>query len=1029
MKHPYLVKLRFLLIVFLSLSTVLGAWAQAGTGTVSGRVTDAKNEGIPGVTVLVDGTSVGGSTNADGTYTISGVPAGAQTLVISFVGYSSVRQPVTVASGKTTTVPAQKLSENATALGEAVVVGYGTQRRQDVTGSVTTVSDKDFVKGQVTNPEQLVQGKVAGVQITDAGGAPGATTTIRIRGGSSLNASNDPLVVIDGVPVDNSQGNGVSGASNPLSLINPNDIETFTVLKDASATAIYGSRASNGVILITTKKGLAGEAVTVNVSSQTSMARRYNSVPVLSADEFRAAVQQVAPSKANLLGSANTNWQDEIFRTAMTYDNNVSLTGSIGKSVPFRVSYGNLNQQGILITNKLIRNSGSLSLTPILLDDHLRINLNVKGSMTDNNFADYGTIGAAATFNPTVPVYSGNSSYGGYFEYVQDPTNPNSAPIQLAPKNPVASLNLTRNRSTVLRSIGNVQFDYKFHFLPDLHANVNLGYDVTHAEGANNQSTQLAGSYFNVPYTATATNANNRGGSYTLYQQDRHNKLLEFYLNYSKQFGDHRLELLAGYSYQDFLTTSPSFNSYLGQNGNYDAFGNPQLIISTPAAINPFRTQYTIVSFYGRINYNFKDRYLLTGTLRNDASSRFNPDNRNALFPAGSFAWRVKGEDFLKDNTTISELKLRVGYGLTGQQDVYGIAGDYPTIQRYVLNTPTASYLLGNTPYAPYSPQGFNSNLKWETTATYNAGVDLGFLDGRLTASVDAYYRKTTDLLNGIYLAGLTNFTNYYVFNVGSLENKGVELNININPVRSTDFRWDVNLNATYNRNKILSLGPQQPGFVGLETNGISGGTGTNIGIYSVGQSSSAFYVYKQVYDTNGKPLNDVYADLNGDGKIDTNDRYLYKQSAPPVILGFSSNMTYKKLNLAFTLRSNLGNYVYNNIESQNGNYQNINYSTSYIGNVTRDANFTQFPNTTQNRYSSDYYIQNASFLRMQNATLGYNVGKVFNSRGNLNLSFAVQNVFLITKYTGLDPEIANGVDNNTYPRPRTYTFGLNLNI
>lgn len=1030
MKHPYLVKLRFLLIILLSLTTSLGAWAQAGTGTINGRVTDAKNEGIPGVTVLVDGTSVGGSTNSDGTFTIGGVPAGAQTLVISFVGYATVRQPVTVLAGRTTTVPAQKLSENATALGEAVVVGYGTQRRQDVTGSVTTVTTKDFVKGQVTSPEQLVQGKVAGVQITDAGGAPGAGTTIRIRGGSSLNANNDPLVVIDGVPVDNSQGGGVSGSSNALSLINPNDIETFTVLKDASATAIYGSRASNGVILITTKKGLSGEAITVNLSSQTSLSKRYNSIKNLSADEFRSTVQRVAPGSTSLLGSANTNWQDEIFRTAMTYDNNLSLTGSIGKSVPFRVSYGNLNQQGILITNKLIRNSGSISLSPILLDDHLRVNLNVKGSMTDNNFANTGAIGAAITFNPTLPVYSGNSSYGGYYEYLSDPTNPNSAPNQLAPKNPVGILNLTRDRSTVLRSIGNAQVDYKFHFLPDLHANVNVGYDITQTKGTTNTSVQSAGSYYNVPFAATTANANNRGGSYTLYQQDRTNKLLEFYLNYTKQFGDHRLELLAGYSYQDFLTTSPSYPSYLGQDGNLDANGQPQLIIRTPAAINPFRTQYTIISYYGRVNYNFKDRYLLTGTLRNDASSRFNPSNRNALFPAGSFAWRIKGEDFLKDNTTFSELKLRLGYGLTGQQDVYGIAGDYPTIPRYSRNTLTAQYLFGGVAYDPYSPLGYNSNLKWETTATYNAGVDMGFLDGRVSASVDVYYRKTTDLLNGIYLAGGTNFTNYYVFNVGSLENRGVELNLNLNPVRTTDFRWDVNINGTYNKNKILSLGPQQAGFVGLETNGVSGGQGANIGIFSVGQSASSFYVAKQAYGADGKPLADVYADLNGDGIVNANDRYIYKQSAPPVILGFSSNMTYKRLNLAFTLRSNLGNYVYNNVESLYGNYFGITGSNAYLSNVTQDANYTQIPNPNQAlHYYSDYYIQNASFLRMQNATLGYNVGKVFNSRGNLTLSLAVQNVFLITKYKGLDPEISNGVDNNTYPRPRVYTFGLNLNI
>ena len=1028
MKQPYLAKLRFLLFLLLSLAGSAGAaWAQAG-GTVTGRVTDAKNEGIPGVTVVIEGSTLGSSTDIEGNYTIANVPAGPHTVVISFVGYTTVRQPITVVAGRPTAVPAQKLSENATALGEAVVVGYGTQRRQDVTGSVTTVSDKDFVKGQVTNPEQLVQGKVAGVQITDAGGAPGATTTIRIRGGSSLNANNDPLIVIDGVPVDATQGNGVSGSSNPLSLINPNDIETFTVLKDASATAIYGSRASNGVILITTKKGLAGEAMTVNVSSQTSLARRYNALPVLSADEFRAAVAQFAPSRVSGLGKASTDWQKEIFRTAATYDNNISVTGSIGKSVPYRVSYGNLNQQGILITNKLVRNTGSISLTPVLLDSHLRINLNVKGSVTDNNFADNGAIGAAAAFDPTQPVYSGNSAYGGYFTYVQNVANPASAPQQNVPGNPIAQLQLTRNRSTVLRSIGNVQLDYKLHFLPDLHANLNLGYDITRGTGTNSQSTQLASTYFNTPQSPTPATANARGGYYNYYQQDRHNKLLEFYLNYSKQFGDHRLELLAGYSYQDFLTTAPALPTYLGQDGNYDANGLPQQIIYTQAG-TPFRTQYTILSFYGRLNYNFKDRYLVTGTLRNDASSRFPSNNRNALFPAASFAWRLKGEDFLKDNTTFSDLKLRIGYGRTGQQDIYGIAGDYPYIPRYTQNAIAAQYTLGATTYRPYSPLGYNGNLKWETTTTYNAGLDFGFLDGRITASVDAYYRKTTDLLNGIYLAGLTNFTNYYVFNVGALENRGVELNLNLNPVRTTNFRWDININGTYNKNKILSLGPQQEGFTGIETNGVAGGTGYNIGVFSVGQASSAFNVVKQVYDANGKPLNGIYADVNGDGTVNDRDRRVYKQSAPPVILGFSSNLAYKKLSLAFTLRSNIGNYVYNNIQAGNGTLYGLTGSTNFQSNITTDALFTQLPNANDAlHYYSDYYLENASFLRMQNATLGYNVGKVFN-KGNLNLSFAVQNIFVITKYSGLDPEISNGVDNNTYPRPRTYTFGLNLNI
>lgn len=1032
MKHSYLEKLRLLLLLMIGLMACAStAWAQSGTGTVNGRVVDNKKEGLPGVTVLIDGTTLGASTNVDGGFSISGVPAGPHTVVISNVGYNAIRVPVTVANGQATNVPAQTLSENATALGEAVVVGYGTQRRQDVTGSVATITDKDFVKGQVTNPEQLIQGKTAGVVITSAGGAPGANVQIRVRGGSSLNANNDPLIVIDGVPVDQSQGssNGsISGVSNPLSLINPNDIETFTVLKDASATAIYGSRASNGVILITTKKGLSGEAFTVNISSQTSLSTLYRQQHVLSADEFRATVAAIAPNKTNLLGSANTDWQKQIYHNAMTYDNNVSLTGSVGKVLPYRISYGSLFQDGIAITNKLYRNTLSVNLSPVLWDDHLRINLNVKGSQIDNRFVDYGVLGSALTFDPTQPVYNpAYTKYGGYFEYLQNPNDPTSSPIQLAPKNPVAQLELTNNRSTVLRSIGNVQVDYKFHFLPDLHANVNIGYDFSHAAGTQNQSTQLASTYFNVPYAPDPLYPNARGGSYSRYAQDRRNKLIETYLNYSKQLGeDSRLELLAGYSYQDFLTTSPSYPTYLGQDANYDANGIPALIVSTRAAINPFNTYYKLYSFYGRANLNIKNRYLFTGTVRNDNSSRF--PLQHPLFPAGSFAWRVKGEDFLKDVNAVSELKLRLSYGRTGQQDVYGIAGDYPTLQRYVLNNLQAQYLFGGTAYLPYTPQGF-SPLKWETTTTYDAGLDFGFADGRITGTVDFYYRKTTDLLNARFLAGLTNFTNYYIQNIGSLDNKGVEVNLNATAVKTTNFRWDINLNGTYNQNRILSLGQQQEGFVGIETNGIAGGTGTNIGIFQVGQPSSSFYVYKQVYDTNGKPLDGVYADLNGDGKIDSNDRYVYKQAAPPFVLGFSSNMTYKRVNLSFLLRANFNNYVYNNIDSQYGNYQGINYSTAYLNNITPDALFTGFPNQTQTRFSSDYYIQNASFLRMQNATLGYNVGKVFGNRGNLNLSIAVQNVFVATKYHGIDPEIPNGVDNNTYPRPRVYTFGLNLNI
>jgi len=1019
MEQPYLAKLRFLLFLLFGLATSLGsAWAQAGGGTVTGRVTDTKNEGIPGVTVVIEGTTLGSSTDIEGNYNISNVPAGPHTVVISFVGYTTVRQPVTVAAGKTITVATQQLAENATALGEAVVVGYGTQRKQDVTGALTTVTSKEFVQGQITNPEQLVQGKVAGVQISTGGGAPGAATTIRIRGGSSLNASNDPLIVIDGVPVDNSNASGVS---NPLSLINPNDIETFTVLKDASATAIYGSRASNGVILITTKRGVIGEQLTVNVSQNTSVARRYNAVPVLSADDFRAAVQRVDPTKASLLGSANTNWQDQIFRSAWSFDNNVSVAGAVGK-LPFRASIGNLEQQGILKTNRLIRNTGSLSLNPVLLDNHLRVNLNVKGSWIDNNFADAGAIGAAAAFDPTQPVTSGSPAYGGYFEYLQ---SAGGVPQGNVPRNPVALLALRRDRSSVKRSIGNLQLDYKLHFLPDLHANVNVGYDITRADGSNYVDVNAASTYFNTPRFVNPLTANLRGGESRRYSQQRDNKLLELYLNYSKQFGTNsRLELLAGYSYQDFVRVEPAYATYLGT--------SPDTVTRVLANRNPFRTQYTILSYYGRANLTLFDRYIFTGTLRNDASSRFPYTNRNALFPAASFAWRIKDEAFLKDNKTLSELKLRLGYGITGQQDVAGAAGDYPYIQRYVLNVPSAQYIFGNQPVNPYSPLGFNSNLKWEQTTTYNAGLDIGFLDGRLTASADVYYRKTKDLLAVIPVALGINYTNQLVSNVGTLENKGVELNIAASLIKQEGFDWTVNLNGTYNVNRITSLGPQVENFTGIRNNNggtVSGGTGTTLFNYQVGNQATSYYVFQQVYGTNGKPLEDVYVDRNGDGIINDNDRYQYKQAAPLVLLGFSSNLNYKHVFASFSLRGNLGNYVYNNINSNYGAYQGIIGSNTFLTNVAQDAQNTNFTQNSQNRFSSDYYIQNASFLRMDNATIGYNVGKVFSSKANLRLTGAVQNVFVITKYTGLDPEIPNGIDNNVYPRPRTYTLGLNLTL
>ena len=994
MKHPYLAKLLFLLL-FACFGFVSGAYAQ--TGSVSGKVTDGKNEGIPGATVLIEGTTLGSSSNVDGTYNIQNVPAGPQTLVISFVGYNSVRRPVTVVAGQNAEV-STALTENTTQLSEAVVVGYGTQRRQDVTGSVATVDSKQFVQGQVTNPEQLIQGKVAGVSITTTGGAPGAGTTVRIRGNSSLNANSDPLYVIDGVAVDKE---GINGASNPLTLINPNDIETVTVLKDASATAIYGNRAAGGVILITTKKGLVGEKIHVELNSQaaiSTVARRYD---VFSADEFRNVIQanSTLPTQIASLGTANTDWQDEIFRTATAFDNTVSLRGAAGK-VPFRVSYGNLNQQGLVITNKLIRNTGSVSLTPTLLDDHQRIDINAKGSWIDNRFADYGQIANAASYDPTQPVTSGDPQYAGYGGYYQFLSGRN--PLGQAPGNPVAALNNRRDISTVKRLIGNVQLDYKVHGVEGLRANLNLGLDIARSRG----SITVAPTDFGT-FNSSNPDVPGLNGSYVPSSQDKDMNLLEAYLAYDRQFGGTKFTVQGGYAYQTFQNQGLNF---LTTRSDQTTLYIPGQILTLPA----YYSKYVLVSFFSRATLNVKDKYLLTATVRNDRTSRFTEGNRSGTFPALGLAWRIKGEDFLKDNNTFSELKLRVGYGRTGQQD---IGGAYDAIARYQIGSSTTQYPFNNgTTGITSAPSGYNNGLTWETTNTYNAGLDMGFLDNRIGLTVDVYQRTATDLLANVAVPAGSNNNNQLNRNIGSLRNRGIEVAVNYNPIRTENLNWTVNVNGAYNVNKITDLGTQLEGFLGYRLGNPGVGTGNYIQVNSVNYASNAFYVRKQVYDANGQPIEGLYAD-NG-------AYYRYKQPAPLVTLGFNSNLSYRKLNLGFTLRSNLGNYVYNANTANNANFSNANTSTGFVSNLPPDVLTTRF--TTNKPFDSDYYVQNASFLRCENIILGYNVGKVFGDT-NLRVSGSVQNAFLITRYKGVDPEITDGIDRNFYPRARTYTLGLAL--
>ena len=984
------------LTILLSLVTVV-SYAQARV--VTGNVMDANGSPLQAVTVSAKNSAAATQTDETGSFSIA-VPADETTLVFTSVGYATLEQPI---SGDIMNVV---LTSSATALENVVVIGYGTARKQDLTGSISQVTSEDFNKVQTTTPEQLIVGKVPGVQIVSNSGAPGAGSTIRIRGGASLNASNDPLIVVDGVPLDNGS---IAGAANPLASINPNDIETFNILKDASATAIYGSRASNGVIIITTKKGKRGKPV-INFNTQFMVSKLPKLVDVLSADEFRDYVNERGNAEQRaFLGNANTNWQDEIYRTAIGSDNNLSVAGGLfDGNLPFRVSVGYLKQQGVLLTSDLDRKSAALNLNPTLLDNHLRIDLNLKGTQSQSRFANEGAIGAAVSFDPTQPVMSGSDRFNGYYEWLQ--AGSATGLRALAPRNPLGLLLDRHDNSDVFRSVGNIQFDYKMHFLPDLRANLNLGYDYSKGTGTIVVNDSAAQSYRRSP-------DGQHGGLNNQYSQERNNKVLEFYLNYLKNINDHRIDLTAGYGYYDFLHHIDNYGDYTYDN-----------VLVGAEPLFPFdEPQYTLISYYGRLNYNFKGKYLFTAALRTDGSSKFNPENRWGVFPSFAFAWRIKDEDFMSSATAVNDLKLRLGYGVTGQQD--GISY-YDYISYYALSTGTAMYQLGNNFYNMYRPGGYYYNRKWEQTATYNLGLDYAFADSRINGSLDFYLKKTTDLLNEINQPAGANFTNRIVANIGSMENKGVEFIINTVPIRNTDFTWNVNFNATYNQNRITQLDVvDNPDYAGVRVGGITGGTGNNIQIHSVGYPRASFYVFQQVYDANGRPLEGIFVDRNEDDVINEDDLYRYKNPDPQLFLGFNSDVTYKRWNAGFVTRANIGNYVYNNVASATGTQYNIINPLSFLNNGSRNVLETNFLGGGDRTRLSDYYMENASFLRMDNIFVGYDFGRILNDKASLRLNANVQNVFVITKYTGLDPEVNTGIDNNFYPRPRVFSLGLNLNF
>lgn len=977
---------RSLLLVALFVIGCLQLMAQ--TRTIKGEVTDAQNgEALIGATVMVEGEKGGTVTDFDGNFSLQ-VSSSAKKIKVSYIGY--IDKVLSISDNMKV-----KLESDSKALADVVVIGYGTARKSDLTGSVATVKSKDFNKGLVSSPEQLINGKVSGVQIMSNSGSASAGSTIRVRGGASLNASNDPLIVLDGVPLE--QG-GISGnSSNFLSMINPSDIESMTVLKDASSTAIYGSRASNGVIIITTKKGQQG-AVKVNFNTTNSLQTRAQMVDMLSRDEFVNVINQFGTdNQKSLLGTANTDWNDEVYRTAFGTDNNLSVSGSIDKWLPFRVSVGYYNQSGLVRKDNVERWTGNVVLTPSFFQDHLKLTINAKGTLNNNSFNNGGAVWAAATFNPTIPVYSGNDKYGGYNEAL----DADGYPVNAGVRNPRGLVDLYDSKSKVSRFIGSMDVDYKVHFLPELKLHATVGADYAKGDGT-----------IYVPaYAAQSYNKDESlgGSDYKYGPQKNENRLLTLYANYAKYFEDIKsnVDLTAGYDYQYWKSTTPLYYTKSAAGTN----------LSTVKASD---YRHVMLSYYGRINYSFDGKYLLTATVRRDASSRFSKDTRWGTFPSVALGWTLTEEPWLKNQKVLSNLKLRASYGVTGQQE--GI-GNYNYLPVYTYSVTGAEAFINGQYINTYRPEAYVSDLKWETTTSWNFGLDFGFLDGRIGGAIDFYTRKTKDLLASVPTAAGTNFSKTILTNVGNVDSKGIEVSLNATPIQTKDWEWNLSYNFTWQNMKVKNLSL------------IKGGSQTNVKVgpsidayqfqvLSEGYEPYMFYVYHQLYDSKtGKPIEGAYADLNNDGEINESDLYRYHSPAPKYIMGLSTSLRYKQLTLGMSFRANIDNYVYNGMGMSTGAFETVSYNNSQLNNLNTSFLKTGFKTR---QYLSDYYVENASFLKLDNLSLSYNVGKI-NKWASLTVSAMVQNVFTITGYSGTDPEMPNGMDNSFYPRPRTYSVSLGL--
>lgn len=1011
----------FLFKILLALCIIFGFSIEVSAQkiTVNGTVQDTSGEPVIGANILVKGTTNGTITDLDGNFQLTTDTD--VILVVSFIGYQTQELPAQPVMNIT-------LRDDSELLDEVVVIGYGSVKKNDLSGSVIALKAEDMNKGAVTSPQELIQGKVPGLHVSAGDGQPGSGSAIRIRGGASLNASNDPLIVIDGIPVSN---DAAPGTPNALATINPNDIETFTVLKDASATAIYGSRASNGVIIITTKKGTQDQ-VKVHYAGTFTVKNPWKRVKVMEADEFRnttlkqyaegTTLGDAAREMINQYPEQSTNWQDEIFRTGWATDQNISVAGKVSV-FPFRVSVGYNTEKGTLRTSLYNRYTASLNLNPKFFDDHLSVDMNVKGTINKTRFANSGAVASAAFFDPTKPVYNESGRYNGYWTWETITETDGISeyyPNTLASVNPLAMLEQYKNRGKTLRSLGNIQLDYKIHGFEELRANLNLGYDVA----------KSTGSRFDVigsPQSALNTTFKDIGQGAT-WNSLRRNLLLDFYLNYNKELSSikSKIDAMIGYSWQhsynsDFDITKSNPTNFTEKEGwSYnEAEGR-----FWQDGFHRVPKENYLVSFFGRMNWHFKDRYLLTATLRRDGSSRFSRNNRWGLFPSVAFAWTFLNEPWMEPAKDIfSNLKLRVGYGVTGQQEI----GDYLYLPTYSLGTnPTGQYLDSYL----LKPNGYSPDLKWEETATTNIGLDFGLLNNRITGTLEYYEKRTKDLLNSVSAPAGTNFTNIITANVGEMKNQGVEFNVNAVAIQNKDFSWELGYNFTWNKSRITKLtATYNPDYPGIAAGNAPFATGTVIQYHQVGYAPSTFYLYEQVYDEQGRPIQNEVVDRNQDGEITQADQFFTgKSPMPKVFMGLNSQFKYKNWDLGFNLRASFGNYVFNGFAADHTTLAHFN-NQGFINNYAQEAGKYGFTKMSENyQKTSDLYLENASFLKMDNITLGYTFNRFFTEKITGRVSASVQNVFTITGYSGLDPE-CSAIDSNIWPRPTTFTLGLSLNF